>query len=185
MAVAFSPPIPPLSAISSRIAEQPGTDNFHAPHYTNLALQVLHNLQHEHGWTTFHIHSHSPINSIALPRPLISGLPPHRIYVHPDDQIEELKQGLEDGEGRVEREWVLPTHLNEKWSLRRFSDVFDAIDEEPLGRGGSDVSTASRITSRSSKKRRGGKRILLATMGNDSTVVYYIVHDGIVKPRQN
>jgi tRNA-splicing endonuclease subunit Sen15 len=29
------------------------------------------------------------------------------------------------------------------------------------------------------------KRLLLATVHEDSTVVYYIVHDGIVKPRQN
>ena len=29
------------------------------------------------------------------------------------------------------------------------------------------------------------KRLLLATLDDDSTVVYYIVHDGIVKPRQN
>jgi tRNA-splicing endonuclease subunit Sen15 len=32
---------------------------------------------------------------------------------------------------------------------------------------------------------RKTKRILLATLDDDSTVVYYIVHDGIVKPRQN
>ena len=29
------------------------------------------------------------------------------------------------------------------------------------------------------------KRILLAVLHEDSTVVYYIMHDGIVKPRQN
>ena len=32
---------------------------------------------------------------------------------------------------------------------------------------------------------RTTKRVLLATVDNDSTVVYYIIHDGIVKPRQN
>jgi len=29
------------------------------------------------------------------------------------------------------------------------------------------------------------KRLLLAVVSDDSTVVYYFVHDGIVKPRQN
>ena len=29
------------------------------------------------------------------------------------------------------------------------------------------------------------KRVLLAAVDDDSTVVYYIVHDGLVKPRQN
>lgn len=32
---------------------------------------------------------------------------------------------------------------------------------------------------------RRQKRLLLATLHDDSTVVYYIMHDGIVKPRQN
>lgn len=32
---------------------------------------------------------------------------------------------------------------------------------------------------------RKTKRVLLATLDDDSTVVYYIVHNGIVKPRQN
>lgn len=29
------------------------------------------------------------------------------------------------------------------------------------------------------------KRLLMAILEDDSTVVYYIVHDGVVKPRQN
>ena len=29
------------------------------------------------------------------------------------------------------------------------------------------------------------KRLLLAILDDDSTIVYYIVHDGLVKPRQN
>ena len=82
-----------------------------------------------------------------------------------------LKQGLKEEDVPVEREWVLPTHLREKWSLRRFAEVFDAIGEVPPGG--------------KEGKRRGGKRVLLATVADDSTIVYYIVHDGIVKPRQN
>lgn len=34
-------------------------------------------------------------------------------------------------------------------------------------------------------REKSPKRVLLATLDDDSTVVYYIVHDGIVKPRQN
>lgn len=34
-------------------------------------------------------------------------------------------------------------------------------------------------------KWRQTKRLLLATVDDDSTIVYYIVNDGIVKPRQN
>ena len=111
--------------------------------------------------------------------------------MHPDDQVEELKRGLDPTKGEPEREWVLPTHLAEKWSLRRFGEVFGAVGEEPPEEGG--MEDVSRDESEDGgagggpgrKKRRGGKRILLATLGDDSTVVYYIVHDGIVKPRQN
>lgn len=114
--------------------------------------------------------------------------------MHPDDQVEELKRGVKDGEGKVEREWVLPTHLKEKWSLKSFAEVFDAIEEEPptdveeqseVDGSNMDVDKGNVTDLRKSTERRGGKRLLLATVGDDSTVVYYIVHDGIVKPRQN
>jgi tRNA-splicing endonuclease subunit Sen15, fungi type len=62
-----------------------------------------------------------------------------------------------------ETEWVLPTHIEEKWTLQRFCEVFEGL---PAGE-------------------EGRKRVLLATVGQDSTVVYYILHEGIVKPRQN
>jgi tRNA-splicing endonuclease subunit Sen15, fungi type len=101
---------------------------------------------------------------------------------------EEQQQAGGDGVGghageAVEREWVLPMHLNEKWSLRQFAGVFDAVDEEsPEGDGeGQEGEGAEGVR----KKRRGGKRLLLAMLSDDSTVVYYVIHDGIVKPRQN
>ena len=122
---------------------------------------------------------------------MISGLPPHRIYIHPDDQLEELKRGVKDGEIKVHREWVLPTNLKETWSLRKFAEIFDVIGEEPPDVQQDDGETGSQETEQRSmngsfnQKRKGGKRLLLAILGDDSTVVYYIVHDGIVKPRQN
>ena len=99
--------------------------------------------------------------------------------MHPDQQVEELKAGVKEEDVRVEREWVLPTHLLEKWSLRRFADIFDGVQEEP------EEGDGEQIRGEMKGKRRGGKRVLLATLNDDSTVVYYIVHDGIVKPRQN
>ena len=104
--------------------------------------------------------------------------------MHPDQQVEELKAGVkDDDEVGVEREWVLPTHLLERWSLRKFAEVFDGIGEEPPDEMGQD--DGWQIRDEVKGKRRGGKRVLLATLGDDSTVVYYVVHDGIVKPRQN
>ena len=86
-----------------------------------------------------------------------------------------------------EREWVLPTHLREKWSLRKFAEVFDGIGDVPPEPDGDGDGSVNGTEGRNGEveKRRGGKRVLLATVDTDSTIVYYIVHEGIVKPRQN
>ncbi|KAI0014143.1 tRNA-splicing endonuclease subunit Sen15 [Xylariaceae sp. FL0662B] len=139
-------------------------------HVGQLTLSVLQNLRYQHDWTELRILTHSPLGNSPLPRPLISGLPPRRLYLHPDDQIEILKSHP-NPEDRIPEtpqiEWVLPAHVAEKWTLKSFASVFDSI---PPG------------TSTSPDR---PKRILLATVHDDSTVVYYFMHDGIVKPRQN
>lgn len=101
-----------------------------------------------------------------------------------------LTWGIREQDVAVEREWVLPTHLKEKWSLRRFAEVFDAVGKVPPDVGSQDAGTkideGNGVEERGGVgSRRGGKRALLATVADDSTVVYYVVHDGIVKPRQN
>ena len=258
----------PLSTLSTHIAAHSTPTGTNSQHHA-LAVQIEHNLRYQHNWTSLQIHTHLPFDRISpnpsrnpnphpsdhspspLPRPLISGQPPSRIYVHPDDQRDELKRsslraaqssrsrGHGRGRGKVssgaidtgkrkdeeddiaddddeeeaaeieiEREWVLPTHLSEKWTLLRFAAVFDAIGEEPPlpivmrddnddedGEQGkiSDGEDANgnemendETHSRSKKKRRrGGKRVLMATVDDDSTVMYYIIHEGVVKPRQN
>lgn len=180
--------MPSPSALTSFIeSSKPDPVSAGHSHHHALAAQVLHNLQYQHDWSELQIHTHSPISGSVLPKPLVSGLPPHRIYVHPDEQIEMLKQNIQEKDVPSEREWVLSTHLREKWSLRKFAEAFDGVSEVPPlvdnGKG-----AAKQIGSMEPKKagsRRGGKRLLLATVGDDSTIVYYIVHDGIVKPRQN
>jgi len=66
--------------------------------------------------------------------------------------------------------------------LRKFATVFDALDTvPPMDKGTEEENSVG-------EKWRGKnrqKRLLLATLHDDSTVVYYIMHDGIVKPRQN
>ncbi|KAL8863623.1 MAG: hypothetical protein Q9178_000306 [Gyalolechia marmorata] len=158
-------------------------------HHHALAAQVLHNLQYQHDWRDLQIHTKSPDSARPLPKPLVSGLPPHRIYVHPDEQAEMLKQNVQEKDVLAEREWVLPTHLREKWTLRKFADVFDQIDGinevPPAIHHAGEEKRNPRPGKVGIGSRRGGKRLLLATVGDDSTIVYYIVHDGIVKPRQN
>jgi tRNA-splicing endonuclease subunit Sen15 len=128
----------------------------------NVTNSVLQNLRDQHDWTTLEV-----LDSDKTKRPLIKGLPPKRLYIHPDDQIEALIQERATGQPisqKPEAEWVLPIHLTEQWTVARFSAVFDGMDKRDGARG---------------------KRLVLATVHNDSTVVYYLMHEGMVKPRQN
>ncbi|TVY34610.1 putative tRNA-splicing endonuclease subunit, partial [Lachnellula subtilissima] len=101
--------------------------------------QILHDLQHQHDWTFLTIHKRSTLTDNPLPRPIISGLPPRRAYIHPDEQIEILKAEHESGvsiKHEPEREWVLPSQIQETWSLAKFTAVFDALDTVPPGDSG-------------------------------------------------
>ncbi|KAK5664287.1 hypothetical protein OQA88_505 [Cercophora sp. LCS_1] len=151
-----------------------------------LAKIVLNNLENQHDWTGAKIHTQA-----NLPRPVIYGLPPKRLYVHPDEQIATIK-AERDSKKRVpqppELEWVLPLHLVEKWSPAEFAAVLDALDIIPPGGTNTDESPDLEDVDAELRLWRGpkrGKRILLATIQDDSTVTYYFMHDGLVKPRQN
>ncbi|KAL7942307.1 tRNA-splicing endonuclease subunit Sen15 [Trichoderma barbatum] len=134
-------------------------------HYdADVASAVFHNLQDQHQWALLEIQSLP-----GLPRPMIRGLPPRLLYLHPDDQIAALAYEKSTGtraQHEAEVEWVLPVHLAEKWTLSNFAAVMDALPEAP-------------------EARKGARRIVLAALHNDSTVVYYIVQEGMIKPRQN
>jgi tRNA-splicing endonuclease subunit Sen15 len=195
--MAISPEVHPsikISPLDAAIAAQP-TGSVHDIHQVHLAVQIQHNLQYQHRWTNLRIHHASPLDGKPLARPLISGLPPRRLYVHPDEQAEMLRleteraratqpddstlePGKEDEslDPDPELEWVLPTHIREEWTLSRFAQVFGGISHIPPDeKGECTVSNKWRTT----------KRVLLAILDDDSTIVYYFVHDGIVKPRQN
>lgn len=160
-----------------------------------LATEVAHNLRYQHDWSDLRIHQ--TCQGSPLPTPMISGLPPQRLYIHPDEQVELLQEQKKAGrvglpETSTQREWVLPTHLRDRWSLHRFSDVFDAVTVVPDTSEGvlvpfsysKDGNTALSDEDRMNPWRTT-KRLALAVLDDDSTVVFYIVHDGIVKPRQN
>jgi len=182
----IKPPEP--SALTSFISSSTSfstatqSDSQYPPHLHALALNVLHNLQHQHDWRALTIHttSSSPTSSLPLPRPLISGIPPRRVYTHPDMQLQLIKARLREEDVDPERIYIVPSVLREKWSLKTFSDVFAGVPtpwEEKTRESGEE-----------GKRKWIGddvKRVLLATVDEDSTVVYYVVHDGIVKPRQN
>jgi tRNA-splicing endonuclease subunit Sen15 len=159
----------------------------HPAHLHQLAATILYNLQYQHDWTELSIQTTSTVTGSALPRPLVTGVPPRRAYVHPDEQTEILKAEHETGEKITlspEREWVLPTHISEKWSLKKFSEVFDSIEAVPPSSTDTPEPVDDEVGSGWRGKNRQ-KRLLLSTLHDDSTVAYYVMHDGIVKPRQN
>ncbi|KAF6836064.1 tRNA-splicing endonuclease subunit [Colletotrichum plurivorum] len=149
---------------------------------SNLTALVLGNLADQHDWTDVRIED----DGRPRPRPVITGLPPKRLYTHPDEQIEALE--LEQTTGKrpnqdPEFEWVLPVHLSEQWTLSSFATIFDSIDALPRN-----ITPAQGPNTPSGRDWRGAdrqKRLLLAVVHDDSTVSYYVIHEGIVKPRQN
>lgn len=148
-----------------------------------LTRIVLNNLENQQEWK--HVTSH---RESSQPRPLISGLPPRRMYVHPDEQIAIIKAEKALG-GSIpqepEYEWILPVHLSEKVSLETFAAVFDSIDALPPAAKATESLDDDCPEWRKWRGSKRGKRALMAVVHDDSTVVYYMMHDGIVKPRQN
>ncbi|GJC86841.1 putative tRNA-splicing endonuclease subunit tsp-1 [Colletotrichum liriopes] len=153
-----------------------------AEHLVNLTTLVMDNLQDQHDWTDVEIRD----DGKSRTRPIITGLPPSRLYMHPDEQIEALE--MEQTAGKrpnqaPEFEWVLPVHLSEQWTLGSFATIFDSIDALPRP-----LTSETSYDTPSKRDWRGAdrqKRLLLAVVHDDSTVSYYLIHDGIVKPRQN
>ncbi|KAF8545450.1 tRNA-splicing endonuclease subunit Sen15 [Trichophaea hybrida] len=131
--------------------------------HTHLQDIVYNHLTNAADWTSVTAH---PASS-TQPRPLLTGIPPEPVYTDPD-----VDSNLPPTEAAIKQhEYVLPVDLREKWSLRKMAEVFDAMPEGFWGMDG--------------KGEVRKKRLLMAVVSEDSTVVFYFVHDGLVKPRQN
>lgn len=201
-------PCPEPSALSKLIEAADASGN----PFSATTLQILHNLQHQHLWSSLQIHdistaleaSENPSKRPITSSPddtaptLISGIPPHRVYTHPDEQLYMLEQGLREDDLKPERLFVIPTAQGQAWSLRRMAAVFDAMSDVQADETTGDGNTAKAEQLAKYYERRevvrktkewGGKRVLLAMvdkgMGGEGTVVYYVVQEGEVKPRQN
>ena len=172
---------------------------------TALPLEVLHNLQYQHSWRQLQLYvltsdkpspelmdidfsdkllpSHSPRSALSESIYLISGIPPRDGYLHPDFQARLIRQKIPEKAIKIQREWVLPLSLGEKWTLKRLCRVFDALPTRPpLETEHDGDGDASEWTD--------AKRVLMGMlstngMGGDGTIVYYIIQEGEVKPRQN
>ncbi|KAI9375732.1 tRNA-splicing endonuclease subunit Sen15 [Aspergillus egyptiacus] len=193
---------PKPSALTTLVSSAPTTTDNPLSHTT---YQVLHNLQHQHLWTSLKTHD----LSTSFPISLISGIPPNRVYTHPDEQLYMVERGLREEDLELDRMFVLPTVQGQSWSLEKMTAVFDALPdpsaEEAEGQSLGTVEDAQSATNTNKAAKLaeyyeyrvkargtgewGGKRLLLAMidkgMGGEGTVVYYVVQEGAVKPRQN
>lgn len=128
--------------------------------YENLQKIVINNLTNAADWTA--------VAQYTLhPRPVLVGYPPAPLY-----------QSSSSSSAVPTREYVLPMDLREKWTLRQMAAVFDALPPLPAPPDGSE-------NGRGEWENKDKKRLLMAVVGEDSTIVYYFIHDGVVKPRQN
>ena len=182
-----SPNITSSRPSASKMNSKPPKDSVHPVYLLNILSIVHKNLEHYADWTELTIHS-----SPSLPRPLISGIPPEQIHIDPDaDPLEtemKLAKNVATGESEIDREWVLPVDIREKWSIRKWAEVFDSITAEPPVLSGEQGQGNGGWVE--DKSQGGGgikrkKRLVMGIVSGDSTVVHYIIHDGIVKPRQN
>lgn len=181
---------------------------------TALCTQILHNLRFQHLWRDIRIQpprSIAPTQRFSL----LFGRPPTPVYTHPDEQAFALEHGIQPAEPNGDKEceqenthkvkdgaspshtycdeyeWVLPTAQDQMLTLRQLAEVFDALPERERGPGQWTAPRSDVITEFDRRRREdwAGKRILLAMvssgMGGDGTVVYYIIMEGAVKPRQN
>lgn len=106
-----------------------------------------------------------------------------------------LERGIRPESSPVDREWVIPTAQGQSWSLRRLAEVFDVLPDrrEDLQEPGEDRGEVEgKVLEYERRKREepwAEKRVLLSMVsrvkGGDGTVVYYVVMEGTVKPRQN
>lgn len=110
------------------------------------------------------------------------------MYIHPDVQKWMIKHDVNDEDVEVQREWVLPLSVGEKWTLKQFCWVFDGLavrDVLRLDKNGSVVGNGE-----CDYEWKDAKRLVLGMlahngMGGDGTISYYIMQEGEVKPRQN
>ncbi|ROT40153.1 hypothetical protein SODALDRAFT_271225 [Sodiomyces alkalinus F11] len=155
--------------------------------YEHLAALVVTNLVHQHGWTEIKSHPVGGEDCTAPRRLIITGLPQRRLYIHPDEQVEALEDGYASEHQHIQEpefEWVLPLHITESVTLGTFSTLFDSISVLPRPVE-SHAHQASHGDTRDWRCSARHKRCLIALLHDDSTVSYYLMHDGIVKPRQN
>lgn len=127
---------------------------------SDLAHRVKLNLDLQHLWTDLSVHRMPALSPESFK--FLDAEELVFVLGRPTDRL--YATDLYDADGLPSHEWILPVRTESNWSIRRWVSVFESLEA---------------FTNESIK------RILMAMYTDDSTVVYYFVHNGLIKPRKN
>lgn len=71
---------------------------------------------------------------------------------------------LHPDDDKVDVEYILPVKTENKWTISQWNDVFDSLG---------------------AKEGKAIRRIIMAMVTIDSTIVYYFINNGLIKPRKH
>ncbi|KAK9319539.1 Sen15 protein-domain-containing protein [Lipomyces orientalis] len=127
---------------------------------SDIAYRVKQNLDLHHLWTDLSIHRVEVVSPEAFP--LLDDGQIVLVLGRPPDKL--YSSDSYDQDGSPKEEWILPVRTESKWSLKRWVSVFESLAAYQGVRP---------------------DRMLMAMYTEDSTVVYYFVHWGLINPRKN
>lgn len=130
---------------------------------------------------------------------ILTAVPPKKLLVEdpvPADYKEETDNegNVKVAHGQLYKEFILPCITEQEWSIREWVEVFEELDKvwasgvesetdqegwEKVGGGKSDSFSVTFVPDYKPR------RLIMACVTNDGTVVYYIINRDITPPRRN
>ncbi|KAK9236265.1 Sen15 protein-domain-containing protein [Lipomyces kononenkoae] len=127
---------------------------------SDIACRVKRNLDLHHLWMDLSIHRVNLVTKESIP--FLDDGQIVLVLGRPPDKLYSTDSYDEDDSPK--QEWVLPVRTESKWSAKRWVSVFESLADY---------------------HGKAPERILMAMYTDDSTVVYYFIHWGLIKPRKN
>ncbi|CDK24402.1 unnamed protein product [Kuraishia capsulata CBS 1993] len=123
---------------------------------------IAQNLVHFHLWTS--IQTFPKSSAKGTPHGVVRGVPPKKLSettsISSTGETESSTTDKPDGD--TSEEWVLPLSISDKLTVENIEQIFESIRSVGSYRP---------------------KRIIAGLLDDDGSVVYYFIHDGLVKPR--
>lgn len=159
-----------------------------SPFETSIIDQVRLNLIHYNYWNNVTIHSHEDLE-------FLSGCPSEPLI--PSDNVtattilkslnnpnkSEIQTKDNDGVDNIDQLSKTETDLDLEWIIPRRLIYNSSQTQDQLKLSVKEINQWFKIIKTTIGYRP--KRIIIAIINDDGTIVYYFIHDGITKPRQN